>query len=52
MAELKLVDKIGDAEVNPEAEEADDVCIEDDELEEEGIVPLRIYNESRLPAPV
>jgi hypothetical protein len=47
VAELEVVDKIDDAEVT------EDVWIEvDDELTEEGTVPLRIYNESRLPAPV
>jgi hypothetical protein len=53
VAELEVVDKIDDAEVTEEAEETEDVWIEvDDELTEEGTVPLRIYNESRLPAPV
>jgi hypothetical protein len=53
VAELEVVDKRDDAEVTEDAEETEDVLIEvDDELTEEGTVPLRIYNESRLPAPV
>lgn len=49
VAELEVVDRRDDAEVT---EEVDGVFIEDDdELEEEDTVPLRTYNESRLPAP-
>jgi hypothetical protein len=50
VAALEVVDKRDDAEVT---EEIEDVWVAVDvELTEEGTVPLRIYNESRLPAPV